>query len=44
MCRATHAILQNEIKSNVIFTDFKKSFSRDQIAFLEQFASLLTEC
>lgn len=33
---ATHVVLQNEIKANVIFTDLKKSlFSRGQIAFLE---------
>lgn len=39
MCHgATHVVLQNEIKMNVIFTDLKKKslFSRDQTAFLER--------
>lgn len=38
MCHgATHVVLQNEIKANVMFTDLKKNhFSREQIAFLER--------
>lgn len=33
MCHGTsHLVLQNEMRANVIFTDIKDQFSRDQIA------------